>query len=354
MANTNDKPALKITLEDLEKVSTTASSPAGSATAVAPGMARQYGNIASPGAEPVIEDQGKANFFLKGWFYLGVAGLAGALVGWALCEPWFLDSGGRRWGNFMLLPFVVMFMCFGFGAAESIVERSARKAAWRGLLSLVLGFVGGFLFDWVANLIFVITVGIVTQLGVQTARNPAFWVARGVAWMVFGIAGGIIYGLVDQSGKKIQYGILGGVIGAGLGGMVFDPIALATRAGAPSRAVGFALFGLATGVAMGIVESALKDRWLYVASGPLAGKQFILYKQLTVIGSSQQSDIYLFKDPSILPRHGNIELHGSQTFLHADGPVYVSGQPAKNRTLQSGDLVQIGRYAFHFRERHRK
>jgi len=353
MANTNDKPALKITLEDLEKVSTTASSHA-AATAVAPGMARQYGNIASPGAEPVIEDQGKANFFLKGWFYLGVAGLAGALVGWALCEPWFLDSGGRRWGNFMLLPFVVMFMCFGFGAAESIVERSARKAAWRGLLSLVLGFVGGFLFDWVANLIFVITVGIVTQLGVQTARNPAFWVARGVAWMVFGIAGGIIYGLVDQSGKKIQYGILGGVIGAGLGGMVFDPIALATRAGAPSRAVGFALFGLATGVAMGIVESALKDRWLYVASGPLAGKQFILYKQLTVIGSSQQSDIYLFKDPSILPRHGSIELRGSQTFLHADGPVYVSGQPAKNRTLQSGDLVQIGRYAFHFRERQRK
>src|SRR6185437_10893964 len=76
-----------------------------------------------------------------------------------------------------------------------------------------------------------------------------------------------------------------------VGGMVFDPIALATKAGAPSRAVGFALFGLATGVAMGIVESALKDRWLYVAAGPLAGKQFILYKPVTVIGSSQQSDI---------------------------------------------------------------
>jgi hypothetical protein len=24
------------------------------------------------------------------------------------------------------------------------------------------------------------------------------------------------------------------------------------------------------------------------------------------------------------------------------------------RALQSGDLIQIGRYAFHFRERHRK
>jgi hypothetical protein len=353
MANTNDKPALKITLEDLEKVSTV-NSPAAAAAAVAPGTARQYGNIAAPGSEPIIEDQGKANFFLKGWFYLGIAGFVGALVGWAFCEPWFIDGGGHRWGNYMMLPFVVMFMCFGFGAAESIVERSARKAVWRGLLSLVLGFVGGFIFDWVANLIFTITLAVVAQLGVQTYRNPAFWVARGIAWMIFGIAGGIIYGLVDQSGKKVQYGILGGVIGAGLGGMVFDPISLATRAGAPSRAVGFALFGLATGVAMGIVESALKDRWLYVASGPLAGKQFILYKQLTVIGSSQQSDIYLFKDPAVLPRHGSIELRGAQTFLHADGAVYVSGQPAKNRALQSGDLVQIGRYAFHFRERHWK
>jgi len=188
---------------------------------------------------------------------------------------------------------------------------------------------------------------------VQTYSNPAFWIARGLAWMVFGVAGGLVYGLVDRSGKKIRYGILGGVIGAGLGGMVFDPISMATKAGAPSRAVGFALFGLATGVAMGIVESALKDRWLYVASGPLAGKQFILYKPLTMIGSSQQGDIYLFKDTSILPQHASIELRGAQTFLRAAGPVFVSGQPAKNRALQSGDRILIGRYAFDFRERHK-
>ena len=104
---------------------------------------------------------------------------------------------------------------------------------------------------------------------------------------------------------------------------------------------------------MGIVESALKDRWLYVASGPLAGKQFILYKPVTVIGSSQQSDIYLFKDNSIQSQHASIELRGAQTFLHALGQVFVSGQPARNRALQSGDLIQIGRYAFHFRERQR-
>lgn len=354
MANTDDKPSLKITLEDLEKVSIPREEQtAASGAAAAPGMAKQYGNIAAPGAEPVVNDESKSNILLQGWFYLGTAGLLGALLAWGICEPAFVDGAGHRWGNRLIIPLMVMLMCLGFGVAESIVERSMRKAWWRALLALPLGLVGGFIFDMVANLIFAIAVGIVAQLGVQTYRNPAFWIARGLAWMVFGIAGGIIYGMVDRSGKKIRYGILGGIIGAGLGGMIFDPISMATHAGAPSRAIGFGLLGLATGVAMGIVESALKDRWLYVASGPLAGKQFILYKPLTTIGSSQQCDIYLFKDTSVLPQHGTIELRGAQTFLRAEGQVYVSGQPARNRALQSGDLIQIGRYAFHFRERHR-
>jgi Inner membrane component of T3SS, cytoplasmic domain len=205
----------------------------------------------------------------------------------------------------------------------------------------------------IANLVYNIGLGICFELGVQTHRNPAIWITRGIGWAVFGVAGGLVYGIVDRSGKKIRYGILGGIIGAGLGGMIFDPISMLTATAAPSRAIGFGLFGLATGVAMGIVESALKDRWLYVAAGPLAGKQFILYKPVTAIGSSQQNDIYLFKDTSIQPQHASIELRRAQTFLHAAGPVYVSGQPTRSRALQNGDLIQIGRYSFHFREKHR-
>lgn len=356
MANTDDKPALKITLEDLANVTLPQEAHISrTSAAAATGAARQYGNISAPGADPVVADEGRSRIFLQGWFYLGVAGLLGALAGWAICEPRFVDPPGEpRWGNLLITPIVLMLMCLGFGIAESLVERSLSKAWWRGLLALLLGLVLGFVFDFVADhIVFPLAVQICYELGVRTYRNPAFWVARGIGWMVFGVAGGLVYGIVDRSGKKIRYGILGGVIGSGFGGMIFDPIAMATNAGAPSRAVGFALFGLATGVAMGIVESALKDRWLYVASGPLAGKQFILYKPATAIGSSQQCDIYLFKDTSVQAQHASIELRGAQTFLHAQGQVYVSGQPARNRALQNGDLIQIGRYAFHFRERHK-
>jgi MFS family permease len=352
MANTEDKPALKITLDDLAKVQVRTEA-AGAAVAAA--GARTYGNIAAAGTDaPEAVTEEKGHFFLQGWFYLGVSGLIGSLIGWAICEPFFVDSRMEmRWGNIAILPFVVMFTCLGLGVAESIVERSAKKAAIRGLLGLALGLVFGFIFDFAANLFFAIGSQIIVSLGVRTPKNPAFWMVRGLAWAVFGVAGGIVYGLVDRSGRKTKYGIFGGLLGAGLGGMVFDPISFVTQTGSVSRAVGFGLLGLATGVAIGIVESALKDRWLYVAAGPLAGKQFILYKPVTVIGSNQKSDIYLFKDTSILPEHGKIELRGAQTFLYSAGPIFVSGQPVRMRALQSGDLIQIGRYAFHFRERHR-
>jgi FHA domain len=353
MASTDDKPALKITLEDLASVELPAAAPAGNMMPVAAGT-KQYGNIAAPADGPAMATEEKGHIFLKGWFYLGLAGLVGSLVGWGICEPFFNEAAGRRsWFSFFTLPVIVMLTCLGLGVAESIVERSGKKALIRGLLALALGAVFGIIFYIIAEFIFAILRQIIFSLGVQTNKNPAFWLVRGIAWAVFGAAGGLVYGLVDRSGTKIKYGIFGGLIGAGLGGTIFDPISFATKTGTLSRAVGFALVGLATGVAIGIVESALKDRWLYVASGPLAGKQFILYKPITAIGSSQSSDIYLFKDTSILPEHGVIELRGAQTFIRSAGPVFVSGAPVRYRALQSGDLIQIGRYAFHFRERQR-
>ena len=351
MSTTNDKP-LKITADDLAKVVVREDV---SPIAPAPQTgAKSYGTIteAADQAPAVAEERG--TFLLQGWFYLGVAGLLGALLGWGLCEPWFMDGGAaQRWGNFWMIPAIVTFMCIGYGVAESIVERSLRKAVLRGLLALPLGVVLGFVFEFIANIIYNLGLAVCAQAGVQTYRNPAVWIARGFGWAIFGAVGGTVYGLVGQSVKKAKYGIICGLIGAGIGGMVFDPISMAAHGASLSRAIGFALFGGATGVAMGWVESALKDRWLYVTSGPLAGKQFILYKALTTIGSDQKSDIYLFKDLNILPQHAVISLTGSRVQLKALGATYITGSPAQTRVLQDGDLLQIGRYAFRYKERQR-
>ncbi len=362
MASTDDKPTLKITLDDLASVELPAQAPRGAMVATATG-AKQYGNIATPADGPAVAVEEKGSIFLKGWFYLGVAGTVGALAGWGIGEPFFKEGAASRTfigllGVILIVPLVLTFMCLSFSIAESIVERSVRKAMQRAALSIPLGLVFSFMFMIAGGLVYSIGLQFCAAMGVDIRsmagyKNPATWIARSIAWMVFASAAGIVYGFVDRSVQKGRYGVIGAVIGGGIGGLAFNPISAAAGSGAPSRAIGFALIGLATGVAIGIVESALKDRWLYVAAGPLAGKQFILYKPLTTIGSSQGCDIYLFKDPSILPHHGVIEMRGAQTFLRAEGPIFVSGAPARVRALQSGDLVQIGRYAFHFRERQR-
>jgi len=332
MTGLNDKP-LKITLDDIASVAVP--EPAIVPAQQSSSGAKSYGTINQAAEQFVPVSEEKASILLQGWFYLGIAGLVGALAGWAIAEPGFVDGGGsQRWGNILILPVIITLICFGFAMAESTVERSVQKAVLRGVLSLPLGFVLGFFFDFAANIIYGIGLRICFQAGVQTTRNPAVWVTRGIAWMVFGAAAGLVYGIIGQSAKKGYYGVIGGVIGAGLGGMLFDPIAMLTKGGAPSRAVGFA-------------------RWLYVMGGPLAGKQFILYKSLTTIGSRQQSDIYLFKDPQILPEHAQIQIAGARVQLRANGPVHWAGQTVKTRVLQDGDLLQIGRYSFRYKEKQR-
>jgi Inner membrane component of T3SS, cytoplasmic domain len=352
MPSPSDRDSIKITAEDLAGVmipEAAVPAPTGPASG-----AKVYGTIHETAEQFVSVPAERGSILLQGWFYLGLAGLLGAIAGWAICEPGFVDGPSRHsWGNLILMPVIVTLMCIAFGISESTVERSPRKALLRGALALPLGILMGFIFDIMANTMYSMLLRICFEMGVQTNRNPAFWLARGLAWMVFGAAGGVVYGIVGQSTKKGTYGVIGGAIGAGLGGVLFDPISMATHVGSVSRAVGFALVGLATGVGMGVVESALKDRWLYVVAGPLAGKQFILYKSETSIGSRQESDIYLFKDPNILPRHALISISGARVQLQATGPVLWGGQPVHSRVLQDGDLLQIGRYAFRYKEKHR-
>ncbi len=351
MTGGSDKEGIKITLEDLANVAVP-EPPVEAIRTDASGV-RSYGTVSEAAEQGPAFPEERGSIFLQGWFYLGIAGLLGALAGWAIAEPGFVDGGQRRWGNVLIVPVIIALMSFGFAIAESTVERSVKKAALRGILSLPLGIVLGFVFSFMAEIIYAIGIRICIEAGAQARNNPAFWIARGIAWMVFGAAGGLVYGIVGQSSKKGMYGVLGGIIGAGVGGIVFNPIAMLTHGGAASRAVGFALVGVATGVGMGLVESALKDRWFYVTAGPLAGKQFILYKNRTVIGSRQDSDIYLFKDPNILPEHAVIEISGARVQIRAAGNVLYSGRPIQTRVLQDGDLLQVGRYAFRYKEKHR-
>lgn len=259
-------------------------------------------------------------------------------------------NAGEGFGNLAMIPLVLAFACLGFGVAESVVERSAQKAFAKGGLALVLGLAFGFVAYQVANGIYGMGGDLLYD---ASASSLSAWLLRGFSWVVFGIAAGLIYGIIGKSGKKCLYGCLGGGLGAFLGGLLFNPIVDLTGGAEASRAIGFIVLGGATGISMGLVESALKDRWLHVVSGPLAGKQFILYKEETSVGSHSKSDIYLFKDSAVDQTHAIIALSGANMVLRAKGETRVGGQIVREKTLASGDRIEIGQYGFRYEEKNK-
>ena len=56
---------------------------------------------------------------------------------------------------------------------------------------------------------------------------------------------------------------------------------------------------------------------------------------------------------NILPEHALIQFAGARLQIRANGPVYWAGQSVKHRVLQDGDLLQIGRYSFRYKEKQR-
>ena len=369
----SDDDKIKITWDDVDKARPrppATSRPSSSSAS----KSKSYGNVGtshsiSSGTSGI---SGGSSLFLQGWVYLGIGGVLGALLGWAGFESSFLDSDELfRWwqqrytleefnrlspgdiaipiGNQAMGIAVITLMCIGYAIAESVVERSLPKALTRGGIALVVGLVLGYVMDKVGDEVYARLLE-----AFETEQKPddvSGWLARGIAWITYGVAAGIVYGIAGQSPKKCLYGCIGGAIGAFMGGLLFNPIQIAVGGAEASRAFGFGLVGLATGIAMGLVESALKDRWLYVTGGPLAGKQFILYKDRTVLGSKPKCDLYLFKDSEILPEHAVFEIRGGVVHLATAGPVTVSGQPFAGGSLRNGDVLQIGRYSFEYREK---
>lgn len=302
------------------------------------------------------------------YFYLSVASALGALGAWGLLEP-FLHEGSHAARStaesiawFMLFPLVAAFIGLFLGAAEGIMSRNLGRAALCALVGLGVGMALGLVSIFLANIVFFIMNRVAEGIGGPRAEGGrptglallALIMGRGVAWAIAAIPAGIGQGVALRERKVLLNGLLGGVFGGLLGGLLFDPINLVLSDGesaAVSRAVGFAVIGLMVGLFVGLVEQWTKTAWVLMRVGPLAGKQFVIYRNPTVIGSAPKADIYIFKDPAIEPRHALIHNRGGRFELEdcntPDG-TYVNGIPIKKHILESGDQVVLGKTVLEF------
>jgi hypothetical protein len=305
------------------------------------------------------------------YFYLSLASGLGALVAWMILEPFFEErmdlqggQGGFQWANFFLFPTVAGSIGLFLGAAEGVMCRNAQRALICATVGLGIGFVGGMVALFLAGIIFIISLGLATTVSKPDLRDGemprglallVIIMGRASAWAVAAIPAGIGQGIALREPKVVVNGLLGGVLGGLLGGMLFDPISIAfppTNGEAwLSRGIGFTIIGLFVGLFVGIVEQWTKSAWLLMRAGPLAGKQFVLFRSPTVLGSSPKADIYLFKDEAIEPRHALIHDRGGRFEIEdlnsADG-TYVNGIPVKRQVLHAGDQIVLGKTVLEF------
>jgi hypothetical protein len=139
-----------------------------------------------------------------------------------------------------------------------------------------------------------------------------------------------------------------------IGGALLAPVANLTGNEMIARGIAFVAIGLVAGMATGLIENAAKTGWVKVVAGFIAGKQFILYRATTYIGSSPDCHIYLFKDPAIGRRHAAVHIVPGGFDLEdlpLGTPTYVNGKPVSRVRLRTGDQIQVGGTAFTFQEK---
>lgn len=269
-----------------------------------------------------------------------------------------LNSGRTIWA-LLIFPIVSALTGLFIGAADGIVSRAYGRAIVSALIGLGLGFGAALLLLIPAGIVFALMMKM--ALDANSSPDPtklstfAFLLlmsGRGLAWAIIGAAMGMGQGVALRSKKLFWNGVIGGVVGGLLGGILFDPINYVVGGGSfaetatSSRLVGFVVIGASVGLLIGLVELIAREAWLKMLAGPLAGKEFVIYRDPTSIGSSPKREIYLFKDPEVEQTHALIHRAGEGYEIEdqkTPAGTLVNGRKVSGRQrLKSQDQIRIG------------
>ncbi len=233
--------------------------------------------------------------------------------------------------------------------ADAVIERNINGAIIYGSIAAVVGAVGGLVVAYVINIV-------QTQL-IPTDETPEMGMrilANVISWGLLGMFLAATPGLILRNGKRLLIGMVGGMIGGAIGGIAYAPVQDAVGNEMISRLIAVVLIGLLAGLACGVIENVVKTGWVKVESGLIAGKQFVLYRNPTFIGSHPMSHIYLFNDPAVGRRHACIHIVPGGYELE-DLPLgtrtYVNDKPVTRTRLKLGDRIKVGQTEFIFQEK---
>jgi pSer/pThr/pTyr-binding forkhead associated (FHA) protein len=259
------------------------------------------------------------------WSSIGLFGaLAGACIGASLGWAYGAGSAARR-------------------------KRAVLVGAVGGALGGMLGFLfGQTLYGPLAGQAHRLEEGGSVSGAVAFLLNMA---ARTLGWGAAGLGLGAAQGFINGSAQRTRAGAWGGLAGGLLGGFLFELLAQAGSLvpafgwllqGPVLRLVGLTVVGSAIGLLVGLTERALRQAWVRVVAGRNEGVEFLLEKAVNAVGRDELSDVPLFGDPAVLPKHATISRVGGAWVLDAlSGGVSLNGQPVQKAPLSEGDIIRI-------------
>jgi hypothetical protein len=259
------------------------------------------------------------------------------------------DQVSKILSTFFFTSLAGLFIATCLSIADGVMARNLREVVINGAVGMCLGLIGGLVAGVFGDFLYAL-------LGGGTLESGFFAqvLARSLSWAALGLFLAVAPGLVLRSPKKLLIGLAGGCVGGLIGGGMFDVIEEITGAAWLSRFVGLTAIGTVAGFGTGLIENVVKTGWLKVVRGLIAGKQFILYKNPTMVGSSPQCEIYLFKDTQVAPQHASIRKTPSGYEIQDAGRttgIVVNGVPTSRAKLRNNDRLQIGSTEFVFQQK---
>jgi hypothetical protein len=289
-------------------------------------------------------------------YYNAVFGALGGLLGWMLYGVFGDKSSEERFLQALLAGlFIGGFIGYLVVSVEAIRDGALVRTARLATYGVVLGALGG-----ACGMI----VGDQVNYFLNKLLGNYFFVAmlaRGLGWMVLGMAIGMSEGIAAKSLGKFSYGTLGGAIGGFFGGTVFGLfyyIAVQNPQGTSywSNALGFVILGACIGSLSALVQAVFQPASIKVMRGWQEGREYPLEKPASLLGRDEHADIALFRDMKVEKKHAYVKRVGPRYYLMNNGApsqfTLVNDVPVgQSLELQDGDRIQLGNVLLRFQAR---
>lgn len=225
--------------------------------------------------------------------------------------------------------FIVFFPEYAGGSKRKGFIDGYTISILAALAAFVAGAVAQYVYvDWTSNFIF---------------PSHSLILLRGLSWSVIGLFIGAITGFNSGSIKNTGNAMIGGIIGGMAGGVLFELIKDSSLSENVVRSLSIIILVTLVAVAISFISSLAQEGILHIVTGPLKGKQFPVYENSTLIGSSFKCNIVIIKDRKIEPFACRIIKKDRGLYLVSmANRVVVNGSRVNEVPLSDNASINIG------------